>query len=161
MTSTMGDELSPADLALLQWLSRVAAVLDPEPPHLRELGRLALSVRRVDAELAALVADSDRMSAAVRLAGTNSPRVVSFEVEDVVVEVQVSDRAAGRSLLGLVEGLDLQAGDRVDLETARAEVRSAPLDVMGRFDFADVPRGLVRLRVLAGGRDVTTDWVGL
>ena len=60
-----------------------------------------------------------------------------------------------------VEGLSLAPGDRVELETARAEVLPVPIDSLGRFDIADVPRGLVRLRVLAGGRDVTTDWVSL
>lgn len=161
MTATLGDELSSADLALLQWLSRVAAVVDPEPAHLRELGRLALSVRRVDAALAALVADSDELAGAVRLAGANSPRVLSFELDGVVVEVQVTDRPTGRSVLGVVEGLSLAPGDRVELETARAEVLPVPIDSLGRFDIEDVPRGLVRLRVLAGGCDVTTDWVSL
>ena len=48
-----------------------------------------------------------------------------------------------------------------DRETARAEVRPVSIDPFGRFDLVEVPRGLVRLRVLAGGRDVTTDWVSL
>ncbi len=161
MTQTLGDELSPADLALLDWLSRVAAVADPEPPHLRELGKLALSVRRLDAEAAALVADSRELTSIVRSADTQSPRVLTFELDVVVIEVQVTDRPSGRQLLGVLDGVDLGPGARVDIETARAEQVSAPVDEVGRFMFADVPRGLVRLRVVVGGLDVTTDWVSL
>lgn len=161
MTQTLGDAVSPADLALLEWLSRVAAVVDPEPPHLRELGKLALSVRRLDSEAAALVADSRELASMVRSGDAPSPRVLTFELADVVVEVQVTDRPAGRALLGVVEGVQPEPAARVDVETARADRLSAALDEAGRFEFADVPPGLVRLRVVAGDQDVTTDWVSL
>lgn len=159
--TTLRDDLSPADLELLARLARVAAVIDPEPPHLRELGRAALSVRRVDAELAALVADSQLMTGAVRSTGLDNPRVLTFRLAGVLVEVQISQSPKGRQLIGVLEGLDRGSADRVLLETAGNESFSSPVDLLGRFEFAWVGRGLVRLRVLAGGADVTTEWFGL
>ena len=65
-----------------------------------------------------------------------------------------------------VIGLVQNDGDRLEglvrLETAGGVVATAQLDDAGRFEFADVPRALVRLRVeLAGAPAVTTSWIDL
>lgn len=156
----MTDDLSQSDLVLLSMLRRVVETVDPEPEYLRELGRAAFSVRRVDAELAELVADSSLQRELVRSAGED-PRLLTFQVGGVFIEVQVSRLDTRRELIGQVEGLDADGDGRVEIEAARGEVLSAPLDELGRFAFDEVPMRLVRLRVVAPGVDVTTDWVNL
>ncbi len=149
--------LSPQDRQLLDWLGQVVTVVDPEPPHLRELGRLALSVRRVDAELAALIADSDRL-VGVRRAGPAGVRLLSFELGSMLADVEVHPRPGDRlRLVGVIDGL---AGPgRVDVETGSATTQSVEVDAVGRFAADAVPAGLLRLRILAEGVDVTTEWV--
>jgi hypothetical protein len=158
------DALDPQDAALLAWLGGVLAAVDPEPEVLRELGRAAFSVRRVDEELAELVADSALLGGMVRSV-TPGPRLLSFAAGNLVLELQVTDMPRGRAALGMLDGL-LEAGPvpadaRVDLETADARVESTDVDEVGRFAFDQVPEGLVRLRVVSGALDVTTAWVRL
>lgn len=156
----MTDDLTPGDATLLSMLRHVIEVVDPEPEYLRELGRAAFSVRRVDAELAELVSDSSLQRELVRSAGAD-PRLLTFQVGGVFVEVQVSRLETRRELIGQVDGLDTEGEGRVEIEAARGEVLTAPLDELGRFVFDEVPMRLVRLRVVAPGVDVTTDWVNL
>ena len=156
----MTDDLTPSDLALLTMLRRVVEVLDPEPEYLREMGRAAFSVRRVDAELAELVSDSSLQRELVRSA-SEDPRLLTFQVGGLFIEVQISRVEARRELIGLVEGLETEGEGRVEIEAARGDMLSAPLDEFGRFGFDEVPMRLVRFRVLTAAVDVTTDWVNL
>ncbi len=156
------DPRTADDEQLLAWLGALAAVVDPEPVELRELGRAAFTVRRIDAELAELVSDSALLGGLVRSAGSG-PRLLSFAAGDLVIELQVDEAPAGLGALGVIDGLEqpVPADARVDLETADARVLSSPLDELGRFGFTTVPAGLVRARVVAGELDVTTAWVRL
>lgn len=158
------DPRTADDEQLLAWLGALAAVVDPEPEELRELGRAAFAVRRLDSELAELVSDSALLGGLVRSAGTG-PRLLSFAAGELIIEVQVSEGPRGREVIGVVDGLSEAAvgvGDaRVDLETADARVLSAQLDELGRFTFDLAPAGLLRFRVVAGQVDVTTAWVRL
>ncbi len=156
----MTDDLTPSDLTLLTMLRRVVEVLDPEPEYLREMGRAAFSVRRVDAELAELVSDSALQRELVRSA-SEDPRLLTFQVGGLFIELQVSRLETRRELIGLVEGLESEGEGRVEIEAARGDVLSAPLDEFGRFGFDEVPMRLVRFRVLTTAVDVTTDWVNL
>lgn len=156
----MTDDLTPSDLALLTMLRRVLEVLDPEPEYLREMGRAAFSVRRVDAELAELVSDSSLQRELVRSA-SEDPRLLTFQVGGLFIEVQISRVETRRELIGLVEGLETEGEGRVEIEAARGDMLSAPLDEFGRFGFDEVPMRLVRFRVLTAAVDVTTDWVNL
>lgn len=161
MSEIVPDErFSPEDEALLAWLGRVAAVADPEPGHLLELGRAAFSVRRIDAELAELVSDSVLLAGLVR-SGRTGPRLLSFSAGDLVVEIQVTDAPSGGEVLGLVEGLMSAHPARVDVEDGAGRVEEHSLDGFGRFRLDRVPSGLVRFRVVAGPLDVTTAWVRL
>ncbi|MBK8469645.1 MAG: hypothetical protein WAR57_12270 [Candidatus Phosphoribacter sp.] len=155
------DGSTTEDRELLAWLARTCADVDPEPDDLRELGRAALSVRRVDAELAALVGDCALTGSDVRSSETTGDghRLLAFGLGDLLIETQVSARPGGVSLLGVVEGITHSAEGRVELESTRAPTRRCPLDRFARFWFTAVPAGLVRLRVVAVGHDVTTQWV--
>ncbi|HRW17563.1 MAG TPA: hypothetical protein P5181_01840 [Dermatophilaceae bacterium] len=153
-------QLDPGDDALLGWLRRVIDQADPEPPHLRDLGSLALSVRRVDGELAALVADS-ATAGSVRRASDATPggvRLLAFELDDVVVDVEARPLPGHRvTLVGVVEGV---TGDlAVEVETAAAATIPVTVDGVGRFALDEVSSGLIRLRVRTGELDVTTEWV--
>lgn len=160
MTDERTHDLPPEDLELLAQLRRAAQGADPEPAYLRELGRAAFSVRRVDAELARLVADSTRQRELVRSAG-GDPRLVTFAADEVTIEVQVSRLDRSPYLIGLVEGLPQPQAARVDVESAIGRLVTTPVDELGRFTVDDVPPGLLRLRVLSPGVDVTTDWLSL
>ncbi len=156
----MTDDLTPSDVALLTMLRRVVETLDPEPDYLREMGRAAFSVRRVDAELAELVSDSTLQRELVRSASAD-PRLLTFQVGGVFIEIQVSHIDTRRELIGVVEGLETEGEARVEIEAARGDVLRSALDEFGRFGFDEVPARLVRFRVLTTGVDVTTDWVNL
>lgn len=160
MTTDQTHDLPPEDVELLAELRRAAAGADPEPAYLRELGRAAFSVRRVDAELAQLVADSARRRELVRSAG-GDPRLVTFVAGEVTIEVQVSRADSRPCLIGLVEGLAQPQGARVAVEAASGLLVAAALDEWGRFTVEDLPPGLLRLRVAGEGVDVTTDWWSL
>jgi len=156
----MTDDLTPRDVALLSMLRQVVETLDPEPDYLREMGRAAFSVRRVDAELAELVSDSTLQRELVRSASAD-PRLLTFQVGGVFIEIQVSHIDTRRELIGVVEGLETEGEARVEIEAARGDVLRSALDEFGRFGFDEVPARLVRFRVLTTGVDVTTDWVNL
>ncbi len=152
------DEL---DRDLLAELGRVAALVDPEPPYLRELGRAALSIRHVDADLAELVADSVMATGAVRSVDATTTRILVFAHGRLSLDVQADFADDGWELLGVAEGVGLSA-TRVDVENAAGGLMTAHLDRLGRFAFVGVPSGLIRLRVVdAGEVDVTTEWVRL
>ena len=88
----MSQPVPPADQELLLRLGVLARAADPAPAEVLELGRAALSMRRLDAELAELVADSDAALAGVRGAGS-TVRLLTFEAGELVVEAQVSGPA--------------------------------------------------------------------
>jgi len=143
---------------VLAELRRIAAEVDG-PPHLvLEAARAAFLMRRLDAELAELVADSAIDDGPVLVRGVEDGlRLLSFETDRVSVEVQVTEDGERRSLLGQVEG----ASGEVEVETS-ADHRVVVLDDSGRFTVEDVPSGTVRLHLVADdGSPVTTSWVSL
>ena len=156
----MTDDLTPSDVALLRMLRQVVEVVDPEPDYLREMGRAAFTVRRIDAELAELVSDSSLQRELVRSAG-GDPRLLTFQVGGVFIEVQVSHIDTRREVIGVVEGVDPEQDGRVEVEAAGGDVLGVALDEFGRFAFAEVPMRLLRFRVVTSEVDVTTDWVNL
>lgn len=146
------------DDELVDRLRRIAAQVDPPPELVLETARAALTLRRLDAELADLVHDSALAAGPVLVRGADdSLRLLSFETSTVSVEVQVSETAGRRSLLGMVSG----ASGAVEVETAEGR-RTVPLGPSGRFDVDDVPSGTVRLHLVADdGTPVSTSWVSL
>ena len=152
--STGTGGLSPDDTALLLRLGAIAAEIDPVPDLVLEAGRAAFLVRRLDAELAELVADSATDRAGVR---GGDDRLLSFEAGEVSLELQVSARAGVLHVLGQVVGVPVD-GAVLLLETADGQ-QQVPLDPTGTFR-ADLPPGRFRLHLTAPGRaPVTTAWV--
>jgi hypothetical protein len=143
---------------LMDRLRTAAATADPVPDLVLETARAALLTRRLDAELAQLVLDSatdDDRLVAVRGAGPDGVRMLSFRTDRVSIEVQVTETESGRSLLGVVTGA---SGD-VEVETDAGTGRY-PIDAVGRFSVPDLPPGVVRLHLTADdGTAVTSSWV--
>lgn len=154
--------VGPDDEALLVRLGAVARTADPAPDLVRELGRAAFAMRRLDAELAELVADSAVDALAGVRATAVSGRLLTFESAGVTVEVEVSTApSGGLTLVGQV----VPAGDGglVRLEARDGQSRSVELGEVGTFRFDAVAPGVVRLHVEhdPGTAVVTTSWVPL
>lgn len=148
------------DEQILQELAQAIAVADPAPVEVVAAAKASLTWRTIDAELAALTYDSlldDDPLATVRGGVTAGPRALTFELGDVVVDVEVADSGASRQLLGQVVADGVVA---VVLEQAgRSGSSDLPVDDLGRFRATGVPAGPIRLRCRLAGHEVVTDWV--
>ncbi len=148
------------DDQVLQELAQAIAVADPAPAEVVAAAKASLTWRTIDAELAALTYDSlldDDRLATVRGAVTAGPRALTFELGDVVVDVEVADSGVSRQLLGQVvaDGVVAvvleRAGDRDGIDLA--------VDDLGRFRATGVGAGPIRLRCRLADSEVVTDWV--
>lgn len=143
------------DEELLTVLQEAAARIDPPPGPVVEAASAALSTRRLDEELAELVADSELVGSGVLRADDGEPRLLSFESGSVSLELQVEHMRDRRTLRGLVTGADGEA----QVETAD-ERRSAPIGDDGWFTVTGLRGGPLRVLLRgAGGAAVTTGWV--
>ncbi len=130
------DDLLVADLR------RLLAALDPVPADLGLAARLAIEWRTLEAELAALVHDSDVDEPAFAVRGGAGPRVLTFEAEDLTIEIEAQPRDDAVSVVGQLvppqpAQIAVHSGGRV--VAARADER-------GRFEAAGLSRGPLRLR---------------
>src|SRR3954447_24325503 len=144
------------DDELMERLRRIANDVDGPPELVTESARAAFSTRRLDAELAELVEDSQlTASATVRLAQPG-PRLLSFATGDVTLELQVEQVRDRLALRGVAVGTQ---GD-AEVETLTAEVHRAAIDDQGWFTVEALPVETLRVRVeTAGGSSVTTGWI--
>jgi hypothetical protein len=146
--------MTESDDALLDRLRRLAAELDDPPDHVDRAARAALFTRRLDHQLAELIADSAQIQPVAR-AGEPSIRLLTFETATVSLELQVDEVAGRRAVRGHVTGA---AGEAV-VETA-SDTRTAAIDQRGWFAVDDLPAGVIRIRLQAAdGTAVTTGWV--
>lgn len=137
-------------------LDELATLLGPQlepPPEVLHAARGAFTWRTVDAEIAALTYDSllDDDPATVR--ATAPPRILTFEIAALTIEVEVDASRAGRRLLGQLvpaqeAGLELLDVDGQVLSTGDA-------DAMGRFSVA-LPRERRRVALRCRPADGTT-----
>jgi hypothetical protein len=144
---------------LLRELGRIAAVVDPVPELVYTLGRAALDLRRLDAELAELVDDSaldDAPLTGVR--GSAGVRMLFYEGGDIGVELHVTRHEHRSSALGQVTG-NHYSSVRVEAPDGHFTV---PVDDLGRFDVDELPGRLFRLHLLHPDRPtVITGWTTL
>lgn len=138
------------DHHMLHTLRLGIEALHPEPDNLVDLASGLYALRTLDGELAALAYDSlmdDAVS--VRSVGTLT-RILSFESDVAAFEVEVDERL--RTIMGQVvpptEGrIELQHSDGSE---------TTDLGAVGSFEFADVPGGPLRLRLIVDGRIIST-----
>lgn len=148
MTADRDDEL-------VQRLRLAARANDAPPAWVLEAARAALGWRTLDADLAALIADSaDELApAGVRSVGTL--RLLSFETDSYAVDVEVEDSGADRRLTGTID----PPGPGWLVAAHAQGTITATVDRGGRF-IVVVPAGPVRLRFESDeGSAVVTDWV--
>jgi len=141
-------------------LRSVTSEADPVPDGVLEAASAAFALRTLDAELAALVADSLVDDAAVvTRALVSDVRMLSFSCGDVTVEVDVETDPSSGSLR--LHGIAVGAAG--DVVIVRAVSRSSvPLADGGRFDAGAVEPGPVRLELTTpDGHRVTTAWVSI
>ncbi len=120
------------DEELMAALAAVSGVVGGAPADVVAAAKATFTWRTIDTELAELtfdsVADTDAL-AGVR--GGGGPRALTFEHDDVVVEVEVSEDSAGRTLVGQVVAA---APEWIELQQASG---AAPVrietDDLGRF----------------------------
>lgn len=149
--------INHTDEALLVHLGSVAAQVDPVPDLVLDLARLAWTTRALDAELLQLVDQTTGAPVGVR-STTLQPRVLTFEGDDVALDVQVEHVDGGVRLVGQVLPSPLGGGS-VTIEQPDGTTVSARVDDLGGFRAAGLGRQLLRVRVeLDGRRPFTTPW---
>jgi hypothetical protein len=149
----------PAEEALASQLARIAAEADPVPSLVFESAFAALAMRRIDAELAKMVHDSEVDGlAGVRGAADDADggvRRLAFEAPGLSISAQISSSPESRSLLGQVAGADVSA---VTVQTPREQL-PAQLGEAGVFRLDNLPTGSLRLLVNTPRGEVVGDWI--
>lgn len=152
------------DDELVAELRRILAELDPVPEPVRIAARAALDWRTLDAELAALVHDSQVDEPLLAIRGDAGPRALRFETAELEIELEAEPQSAERTLR--------ITGQLVPPQTAQiaidggGELVLTRADARGRFAATGVAPGRLRLRCWLdgapdGGRLVQTAWLVL
>jgi hypothetical protein len=157
------DDFSRWQDEVLAEYRRIAAAVDPPPPHVLPAARAAFGARDLDTEIALLIADSRTEAGTavyeqVRAEPDAAPGrwLLSFEGGGIQAEIEVEECAGQLRLLGLISGAST---DDCYLEAA-GDRRWVDVDDLGRFIVEDVGHGPIRLRCLStDGIRVTTAWV--
>jgi hypothetical protein len=152
---------------LLEELRRIASIVDPMPERTIEAGQAAFAWRTFDTEFAALVHDSLAVAAPAGVrGGEEPPLLLTFESEDLLVDVKVTRAGAERTLVGQLSAADDEPSRVAGVEVV-AEHANGPTtvesDQRGRFVAAGIAAGPVRLRCRPSrpAPEVVTDWVTL
>jgi hypothetical protein len=155
------DLVGPEDEALLEELRGAADRFDPPPAPVLEAARASLTWRTVDEELAALQFDSAVDQALTTVRGDEGPRLLTFAVPGLNIEVEVSPIGPRRQLVGQL----------VPAQPARIDVRhpggvtTVQADQLGRFGVEAVSAGPVSLRCHLATEPpsppVVTEWIPL
>jgi len=139
-------------------LRRLFKRVDPVPPEVTEFAKAALGWRRLDADLAELLADSALETEAVALArGAETRRSLSFGGGELAIEVEIGTSDDTHTLLGqlapaAVATIEVQDGEA-------AVLASTESDALGRFKLTFAGNGRFRLRIgRSDGAPVETSW---
>lgn len=135
---------------LLADLARVLGRVDPPPDHVREAAAAAIELRSLDAELAALLDDADELVDAGVRSGAAVAEPLVFEVDDVIVEVEVDD---GQLHVQVAPAESITIAVR-----AGRSVSEVTTDDLGRVSVVMPSDRPVRLELTVGDRQVVTDW---
>jgi hypothetical protein len=149
------------DDALEQGLGELLQRADPMPPTVMEAGRAALGWRRLDAELAELLADSALASDEPALArgAEAAVRSVTFGTGRRAIDLDVEERGEGRTLRG-----QLSPPAQVTIEVQRQDgttLASVDGDTFGRFVVQLPSAGTIRLRLSGDPQlgTIETAWI--
>jgi hypothetical protein len=145
------------DDELLALLDEALRTEGEVPPDFIAAGKAAFTWRSIDAELldaelAALVYDSEREPALTRTQ-TADLRALTFASAHVTIELELTDS-------GLLGQVIPPAPAQVDVQTAAGVTVSVPADELGCFTIRDIPQEPFRLRCRVGDTvDVLTTWI--
>jgi hypothetical protein len=159
----MTDDHDP-DASLLEELRALIDRVDPVPAEVSEFAQAALGWRRLDADLAELLADSALDTDAVALARSEeSGRWLTFRAAELTIDVEIQAAGGGHTLLGQLA--PAPAAATVEVQAADGEVvASTEADSLGRFRLEFRAPGRLRLRVLRSdppGSPVESSWLSL
>jgi hypothetical protein len=156
----------PADDAMMVRLGALFEQHDAPPDLAIRLAEQSFGLRSVDAELAALVADSAVDEALIGVRGHDgpwdraAPRLLTFEAGDLALEIAVERQNGRRRLLGQL----------LPAAPARIEVRQPSVvasrwsdaDERGRFTVEDVVPGPISVTCHRDGHPaITTEWTAV
>lgn len=134
------------DEVLLAGIREVFEAIDPVPPDLAERIRFSVALRDLDAEVARLADEADELALVAR--GTEESRTITFDSDSLTIMVRIDSNADGSVR---VDGwLAPPQARPVEMRMADSCI-TVTADEMGRFVFAKVPRGTVRVVVCAVG----------
>ena len=146
--------MSTSDELLMAELGSAIEQHDPVPSTAIEAARAAFAWRTFDAEVAELLFDSARDDALAGVRGAGSDRVLSFEGDQLAVELGVTGLGQQRTLTGQID-----PPARMSVEVRSLEGSTMlETDGLGRFSFG-IATGPLSLRVLRGdGPPLETPW---
>ncbi len=146
--------MSTSDELLQAELRSAIEQHDPVPPAAVEAARAAFAWRTFDAEVAELLFDSARDDVIAAVRGSGSDRLLSFEGDELAVELGVTGLGEQRTLTGQID-----PPARMSVEVRSLEGSTMlETDGLGRFSFG-IATGPVSLRVLRGdGPPLQTPW---
>src|SRR5262245_517270 len=151
------------DDQLLGELRRIATDLDAVPEDVTGFAKAALGWRRIDVELAELLADSAIEQEALGRTRSHPQhtREVTFRASGLEIELEIQQVARGPLLLGQ---LDPPTSASVEVQRDDGSVAaSADADELGRFRIELPAPGRIRLRITqpdpAGAQAIETSWL--
>jgi hypothetical protein len=140
------------DDELLAFLDEALRTEAEVPPDFVAAGKATFTWRSIDAELAALVYDSEREPALTRTQ-TADLRALTFASAHVTIELELTDT-------GLLGQVVPTAAARIEVQTAAGVTVWVTADELGFFTIRDVPQEPFRLRVRVDETiDVLTTWI--
>jgi len=141
----MSDDQREHETELLGELRRLARTVDPVPDDVTAYARAALGWRRVDAELAELLADSQLDAESLARSEGGGGRFLSFRAADLELDLEVQETDQGVVVLGQ---LAPAASAEVEVQRDdRTTIASGSSDALGRFRLELAEQGRVRIVV--------------
>jgi hypothetical protein len=157
------DHQPDPDEPLVADLREYFARVDSVPPLVTQAAKAALGWRRLDADLAELLADStlEAESLATVRGGGAAVRSVSFGAGELTIDVEIHVDGTRLTLLGLLTPPSIA---RIEIQTADGPIGAmAESDATGRFRTKLPAGGRVRLRLMPLGPGsaplVETSWI--
>jgi hypothetical protein len=150
----MADESDLTEDELLARLSRAIDAVDPVPDHVLDAARGSYAWFGVDDELATLTFDSSSGELVGARSSATSDRLLTFTSPGVEIELSVTGNGERRLIGQFVPPAEAS----IVLETTDT-IRETTADHLGRFGFADVAGGLLRLTIESGATRVKTEWI--
>lgn len=136
-------------------LAELAQALGPPdaPRAAVDAARAVFTWRTIDAELAALVHDSELAGPPVGVRGDRATlRSLTYQRDEVVIDVAVDADGLVGQVVPAREGT-------IDVQVAGSLERTVDVDAVGSFTVRPLPDGPFRLVHGSGGRRIVTGWI--